>query len=327
MTAASAADRRVLLAFPRSFCAGVERAIATVEKALELCGPPVYVRRQIVHNSFVVAALEKRGAVFIDDVEQVPDEAVVIFSAHGVAPAVRSRAAARDLRVIDATCPLVTKVHHEASRLAAAGFEILLLGQEGHDEVVGIVGEAPDRVRVLDGADQVETLEVRDVNKVAWLSQTTLAVDETRDLVDQLGKRFPALAGPPSDDICYAAQNRQNAVKAMAPEADLVLVVGSGNSHNSNRLVEVAIDSGAGAAHLVGSAAEIDEAWLAGVTTVGLTSGASVPDLLVQQVLHWLAGRGYEHVEELHAAREPQVFALPHELTRPGTVASGRMRS
>jgi len=317
MTAASAVGRRVLLAFPRSFCAGVERAIATVEKALELYGPPVYVRRQIVHNSFVVEALEKRGAVFVDEIEQVPEEAVVIFSAHGVAPAVRSQAMARSLRTIDATCPLVTKVHHEASRLAAAGFEILLLGQEGHDEVVGVVGEAPDHVRVVDGPHQVDALEVRDANKVAWLSQTTLAVDETRDMVDQLGERFPALVGPPSDDICYAAQNRQNAVKAMASEADLVLVVGSGNSHNSNRLVHVAIQSGAGAAHLVESAGKIDEAWLTGVTTVGLTSGASVPDLLVRQVLHWLARRGYEHVEELHAARERQVFALPNELTRP----------
>ena len=309
-------DRRVLLAAPRGYCAGVDRAVVTVEKALELYGPPVYVRKQIVHNKHVVETLERRGAVFVDETDEVPEGATVIFSAHGVAPVVHEEAARLRLKTIDATCPLVTKVHHEARRFADDDVDILLIGHEGHEEVIGTSGEAPEHVHLVDGPDAVGSIEVRDPEKVAWLSQTTLSVDETMETVRRLRERFPKLVDPPSDDICYATQNRQVAVKDLAPEADLVVVVGSRNSSNSVRLVEVALEHGAGAAHLVDKADEIDESWLEGVTTVGVTSGASVPEVLVRDVLAWLAERGYGRVEEVVSAEESLLFSLPKELRR-----------
>src|SRR4051794_18671223 len=307
---------RVLLASPRGYCAGVDRAVLTVERALERYGAPVYVRKQIVHNSHVVARLERLGAVFVDETDEVPPEAVVVFSAHGVAPTVHEEAAARSLRTIDATCPLVTKVHAEARRFDREGFDILLIGHEGHEEVVGTTGEAPDRVHLVDGPAAVDTIEVRDPARVAWLSQTTLSVDETLETVAALRRRFPLLQDPPSDDICYATQNRQVAVKEIAAAADLVLVVGSANSSNSVRLVEVARDAGAGAAYLVDSVEHIDDGWLDGVGTVGVTSGASVPESLVLGVLGWLAERGDGDVDEVAAAEEALTFALPPELPR-----------
>ena len=282
--------------------------------ALDRFGPPVYVRRQIVHNTYVVSTLERRGAVFVSEVDEVPSGAVVVFSAHGIAPDVRRDAERRDLRTIDATCPLVTKVHNEARRFAAKDYDILLVGHEGHEEVVGTAGEAPSRVRLVDGADGAAQVEVRDPSKVVWLSQTTLSVDETVETVHALRERFPALLDPPSDDICYATQNRQAAVKVIAGQADLVIVVGSPNSSNSVRLVEVAKDYGAPAAHLVDDAGEVDESWLAGATTVGLTSGASVPEELVAAVLDKLAGHGFGDVEEGEAVEEHMTFALPREL-------------
>src|SRR5437660_3472059 len=285
--------KRVLLAEPRGYCAGVDRAVETVERALEKHGAPVYVRHEIVHNRHVVDTLAKAGAVFVDETDEVPEGAIVVFSAHGVAPTVHTSAADRKLQVIDATCPLVTKVHNEAKRFARDDYDILLIGHEGHEEVVGTAGEAPDHVQLVDGPDAVDDVTVRDEDKVIWLSQTTLSVDETMETVQRLRQRFPELQDPPSDDICYATQNRQVAVKAMAPECDLVLVVGSQNSSNSKRLVEVALQAGARASHLIDFAREIDEAWLDGVTTVGVTSGASVPDLLVMDVLAWLASRGW----------------------------------
>jgi 4-hydroxy-3-methylbut-2-enyl diphosphate reductase len=308
--------RRVLLAAPRGYCAGVDRAVVTVEKALELYGPPVYVRKQIVHNKHVVETLEASGAIFVDETDEVPEGATVIFSAHGVAPVVHEEAAARSLKTIDATCPLVTKVHHEARRFAAEDYDILLIGHEGHEEVIGTAGEAPSHVHLVDGPDGVERVQVRDPEKVAWLSQTTLSVDETLATVDKLRKRFPNLLDPPSDDICYATQNRQLAVKEMAGDAELVIVVGSRNSSNSVRLVEVALESGARASYLVDKADEISEAWLDGVTTVGVTSGASVPEILVRGVLEWLAERGYGQVQEVVSAEERLLFALPPELRR-----------
>jgi 4-hydroxy-3-methylbut-2-enyl diphosphate reductase len=308
--------RRVLLAKPRGYCAGVDRAVQTVEVALELYGPPVYVRKQIVHNLHVVAALEKRGAVFVEEAGEVPEGAVVVFSAHGVAPEVRDEAARRSLRTIDATCPLVTKVHNEARRFAAQGYDILLIGHEGHEEVVGTTGEAPGSIQLVDGPAGGATAQVRDPAKVAWLSQTTLSVDETQQTVAALRERFPLMIDPPSDDICYATQNRQAAVKAIAGEADLVLVVGSRNSSNSVRLVEVALDGGAGAAYLVEDASALRPEWLEGVSTVGLTSGASVPEGLVDGVLERLAESGFSKVEEVEAVPERMQFALPHELRR-----------
>jgi 4-hydroxy-3-methylbut-2-enyl diphosphate reductase len=308
--------RRVLLASPRGYCAGVDRAVQTVEKALERYGAPVYVRKQIVHNSHVVRTLEERGAIFVDETQEVPEGSIVVFSAHGVAPVVHDEAARRELRTIDATCPLVTKVHAEARRFAREDYDILLIGHEGHEEVVGTTGEAPERVILVDGPEAVADLVVRDPDKVAWLSQTTLSVDETLATVRALRQRFPNLVDPPSDDICYATQNRQVAVKQIAAAADLVLVVGSGNSSNSVRLVEVALDSGAGAAHLVDDVSHVDDGWLDGVSTVGVTSGASVPETLVRNVLEWLASRGYGDVEEVTAAEERLVFALPPELRR-----------
>jgi 4-hydroxy-3-methylbut-2-enyl diphosphate reductase len=307
---------RVLLAAPRGYCAGVDRAVVTVEKALETYGPPVYVRKQIVHNKHVVETLQERGAVFVEETDEVPEGATVVFSAHGVAPVVHVEARARGLRTIDATCPLVTKVHHEARRFADSDFDILLIGHEGHEEVVGTTGEAPEHIHLVDGPDDVANIVVRDPAKVAWLSQTTLSVDETLETVRRLRERFPALLDPPSDDICYATQNRQVAVKQIAAEADLMIVVGSTNSSNSVRLVEVALEAGAGAGHLVDRAADMDEAWLAGVRTVGVTSGASVPEILVRGVLDWLAERGYGEVEEVVSAQESLLFALPQNLRR-----------
>ncbi|MEW1912812.1 4-hydroxy-3-methylbut-2-enyl diphosphate reductase [Kitasatospora sp. NPDC085895] len=310
------AQRRVLLAAPRGYCAGVDRAVIAVEKALEQYGAPIYVRKQIVHNKYVVQTLEKKGAIFVDETEEVPEGAIVVFSAHGVAPSVHDEAKAGKLATIDATCPLVTKVHKEAVRFAEEDYDILLVGHEGHEEVIGTMGEAPDRIHLVDGAEDVARVRVRDESKVVWLSQTTLSVDETMATVGELQKRFPLLVSPPSDDICYATQNRQVAVKKLAPETDLLIVVGSKNSSNSVRLVEVGLEYGAKAAHLVDFADEIDEAWLEGVTTVGLTSGASVPEILVDGVLEFLAERGYADVETVKTAEEHLQFSLPKELRR-----------
>ncbi|HWB67322.1 MAG TPA: 4-hydroxy-3-methylbut-2-enyl diphosphate reductase [Mycobacteriales bacterium] len=324
MTSAASSTKRVLLAAPRGYCAGVDRAVQTVELALERYGAPVYVRKQIVHNSHVVANLEARGAVFVEETEEVPEGAVVVFSAHGVAPSVHDEAAGRQLRTIDATCPLVTKVHAEARRFAREDLDILLIGHEGHEEVIGTTGEAPDRVHLVAGPEAVADVEVRDPSRVAWLSQTTLSVDETLATVAALRERFPKLIDPPSDDICYATQNRQAAVKAIAAASDLVLVVGSTNSSNSVRLVEVAREAGARAAYLVDDVSHIDPAWLDGVTTVGVTSGASVPESLVAAVLAWLAEHGYGDVEEVAAAEERISFALPNEFRQPRRAASLR---
>ncbi|MDF3292050.1 4-hydroxy-3-methylbut-2-enyl diphosphate reductase [Streptomyces sp. RB6PN23] len=309
-------SRRVLLAAPRGYCAGVDRAVITVEKALEQYGAPIYVRKEIVHNKYVVQTLEKKGAIFVDETEEVPEGSIVIFSAHGVAPVVHEEAAERRLASIDATCPLVTKVHKEAQRFAGEDYDILLIGHEGHEEVIGTMGEAPDRIHLVDGPEDVAKLEVRDEKKLVWLSQTTLSVDETMETVDRLKDRFPALVSPPSDDICYATQNRQVAVKQIGADADLVIVVGSRNSSNSKRLVEVALQAGAKDAHLVDFADEIDEAWLDGVSTVGVTSGASVPEILVEGVLEWLAERGFADVEVVTSAEEHIQFSLPKELRR-----------
>jgi 4-hydroxy-3-methylbut-2-en-1-yl diphosphate reductase len=308
--------RRVLLAKPRGYCAGVDRAVQTVEAALERFGPPVYVRKQIVHNTHVVRSLEERGAIFVEEAAEVPEGGLVVFSAHGIAPQVREEAAQRRLRTIDATCPLVTKVHNEARRFAAQGYDILLIGHEGHEEVVGTTGEAPGRIYLVDGPAGRDAVQVRDPRKVAWLSQTTLSVDETNETVAALRERFPELLDPPSDDICYATQNRQAAVKQIAAESDLVIVVGSRNSSNSVRLVEVALDAGADAAYLVDDASGIEQAWLDGVTTVGVTSGASVPEDLVSGVLDRLAHSGFGSITEVEAVPERMVFALPHELRR-----------
>ena len=308
--------RRVLLAKPRGYCAGVDRAVQTVEKALERFGAPVYVRKQIVHNTHVVRTLEKRGAIFVEETDEVPEGAVVVFSAHGVAPEVHKEAKDRSLRAIDATCPLVTKVHNEARRFAAQGYEIMLIGHEGHEEVVGTTGEAPASIHLVDGPEDAAKIEVADPEKVAWLSQTTLSVDETNQTVTALRERFPQLIDPPSDDICYATQNRQVAVKQIASESDVVIVVGSANSSNSVRLVEVAHEAGAPAAYLVDDASAIDPAWLESVTTVGLTSGASVPENLVDEVLERLAEVGFDAVEEAAAVNETVTFALPPALRR-----------
>ena len=301
--------KRVLLAKPRGYCAGVDRAVITVEKALEMYGAPVYVRKEIVHNKHVVQTLRARGAIFVDETDAVPEGARVVFSAHGVSPAVHEQARQRNLRTIDATCPLVTKVHAEARRFARDDYDILLIGHDGHEEVEGTAGEAPEHVQLVDGPDGADTAQVRDESKIVWLSQTTLSVDETMETVERLRRRFPAMQDPPSDDICYATQNRQVAVKAMAPECDLVLVVGSRNSSNSVRLVEVALLAGAGAAHLVDVAGEIDSVWLDGVETVGVTSGASVPEILVTDVLAWLAAQGATEVEELRLTEEHLRFS------------------
>jgi 4-hydroxy-3-methylbut-2-enyl diphosphate reductase len=294
----------------------VDRAVIAVEKALEQYGAPVYVRHEIVHNKYVVQTLEKKGAIFVERTEEVPPGNIVMFSAHGVAPVVHEEAARGKLATIDATCPLVTKVHKEAVRFANEDYDILLIGHEGHEEVIGTSGEAPDHITLVDGPSDVAKVEVRDESKVVWLSQTTLSVDETMETVDALKEKFPQLISPPSDDICYATQNRQLAVKQMGAEAELVIVVGSRNSSNSKRLVEVAKLAGSREAYLVDYASEIDEAWLQGVTTVGVTSGASVPEVLVEEVLEWLSQRGYGDVELVKAAEESITFSLPKELRR-----------
>ena len=310
------AEKQVLLAAPRGYCAGVDRAVVTVEKALDLYGAPVYVRKQIVHNKHVVANLESRGAIFVEELHQVPEGETVVFSAHGVSPAVHAEAESRGLKTIDATCPLVTKVHHEAKRFAGEDYDILLIGHAGHEEVEGTAGEAPEHIQLVQGPQDVDAIVVRDPAKVAWLSQTTLSVDETLETVDAIRKRFPLLLDPPSDDICYATQNRQLAVKEIAKDSDLVIVVGSGNSSNSVRLVEVALEAGAGSAYRVDDAAEIDPTWLDGVGTVSVTSGASVPEELVQGVLSFLAERGYPDARAVHSAEESLIFSLPKELRR-----------
>jgi 4-hydroxy-3-methylbut-2-enyl diphosphate reductase len=307
-------SKRVLLAAPRGYCAGVDRAVVAVEKSLELYGAPVYVRKEIVHNKHVVSTLEKRGVIFVNETDEVPEGATVVFSAHGVSPAVHEAAAARNLKTIDATCPLVTKVHNEVKRFADDETEILLIGHNGHEEVEGTAGEAPGKVRIVDGLDEARTIQPTPGKKLVWLTQTTLSVDETMQSVAILKDRFPEIANPPSDDICYATQNRQEAIKAIAPQADLVIVVGSTNSSNSVRLVEVALEYGAKAAYLVDYAAEVKDEWFAGVETIGVTSGASVPEILVDDLLKHLGAHGYGDVEEVRATEETLLFALPKEL-------------
>ena len=305
---------RILLATPRGYCAGVDRAVDAVEKALELYGAPVYVRKEIVHNKYVVETLSRRGAIFVSETEEVPEGARVVFSAHGVSPQVHAEAAARQLETIDATCPLVTKVHKQAVRFAKDDYDILLIGHTGHEEVEGTQGEAPEHIQVVNGPEDVDQVTVRDPERVVWISQTTLSVDETLKTVHLLRERFPHLIDPPSDDICYATQNRQGAIKAMAPDCDAVIVVGSANSSNSVRLVEVALEYGAGAAYRVDTADEVDPEWLEGVTTVGLTSGASVPEILVREVVEKLHGLGYPEVELVTTANEGIRFTLPKNL-------------
>jgi 4-hydroxy-3-methylbut-2-enyl diphosphate reductase len=308
--------KRVLLAAPRGYCAGVDRAVITVEKALALYGAPVYVRKQIVHNVHVVASLEAKGAIFVEETDEVPEGKTVVFSAHGVSPLVHEQAAARNLKTIDATCPLVTKVHHEVRRFATEDSEILLIGHHGHEEVEGTAGEAPDRVRIVDGLDGARTIQPTPGKNLVWLSQTTLSVDETMEAVAILKERFPEIQAPPSDDICYATQNRQEAIKEIAPQADLVIVVGSRNSSNSVRLVEVALEYGAKASYLIDYAEEIQDGWFTGVETIGLTSGASVPEILVKDVLATLHEHGFKDVQEVTAAEESLLFALPPELRK-----------
>jgi 4-hydroxy-3-methylbut-2-enyl diphosphate reductase len=307
---------RVLLAAPRGYCAGVDRAVVTVEKALDLYGAPVYVRKQIVHNKHVVTSLEKKGAIFVEETDQVPEGSIVVFSAHGVSPLVHQQAAARNLKTIDATCPLVTKVHQEARRFAADDLQILLIGHEGHEEVEGTAGEAPNHVKLVDGPGEARSIEIDNSRPVAWLSQTTLSVDETLETVAILRERFPQLQDPPSDDICYATQNRQTAIKEIAPETELVLVVGSKNSSNSVRLVEVAKEYGAKNAYLIDYASEVRDEWFEGVETIGVTSGASVPELLVRDLLEELSRRGYGEVETVTATEESLIFAIPPELRK-----------
>ncbi|WP_259177366.1 4-hydroxy-3-methylbut-2-enyl diphosphate reductase [Mycetocola sp. BIGb0189] len=311
-----AGPKRVLLAAPRGYCAGVDRAVIAVEKALNLYGAPVYVRKQIVHNVHVVSELEAQGAIFVDEVDEVPEGSHIVFSAHGVSPAVVNAAADRHLQAIDATCPLVTKVHREAVRFARADQEILLIGHEGHEEVEGTAGHAPERTTIVNGPEDVDKITVKDPDNVVWLSQTTLSVDETMETVRLLRERFPNLKNPPSDDICYATQNRQVAIKKVAVGADLVIVVGSANSSNSVRLVEVALEYGAKAAYRVDYSSEIKQEWLDGVQTVGVTSGASVPEVLVDEVLRDLAGAGYGDVQEVKTAEEDLMFSLPKELRK-----------
>ena len=308
--------KKVLLAAPRGYCAGVDRAVVTVEKALATYGAPIYVRKEIVHNKFVVSTLEKKGAIFVNETDQVPEGATVVFSAHGVSPAVHEAAASRQLKTIDATCPLVTKVHNEVKRFADEDTEILLIGHHGHEEVEGTAGEAPDRVLIVDGLDGARTIQPTPGKKLVWLSQTTLSVDETLESVRILRERFPEIASPPSDDICYATQNRQEAIREIAPQTDLVLVVGSKNSSNSVRLMEVAKEYGAKASYLIDFASEVNPEWFDGVETIGVTSGASVPEILVRELLEHLATLGYSDVEEVRAKEENLTFALPPELRK-----------
>lgn len=308
-----ATKRRVLLAAPRGYCAGVERAVETVEKSIQMIGAPIYVRKEIVHNRHVVENLKERGAIFVEEADEVPEGETVVFSAHGVAPAVRAEAAERNLKAIDASCPLVTKVHNEAKRYAREGYQILLIGHEGHEEVVGTAGEAPEHITIVNGPEHARTVEVNGP-KIAWLSQTTLSVDETLETVAILRDRFPDLVDPPSDDICYATQNRQMAVKLLAPDCDVLIVVGSINSSNSVRLVEVGLQAGAGHGVRIDGVQELTDDVLSGASTVGLTSGASVPESLVQDVLSWLAERGFDDVETVEATHETMAFSLPKEL-------------
>jgi 4-hydroxy-3-methylbut-2-enyl diphosphate reductase len=308
--------KRVLLAAPRGYCAGVDRAVITVEKALALYGAPVYVRKQIVHNIHVVTSLEAKGAIFVDETDEIPEGKTVVFSAHGVSPMVHQEAAARNLKTIDATCPLVTKVHHEVRRFATEDAEILLIGHHGHEEVEGTAGEAPDKVRIVDGLEGARTIQPTPGKNLIWLSQTTLSVDETMETVAILKERFPDIQAPPSDDICYATQNRQEAIKVIAPQADLVIVVGSQNSSNSVRLAEVALEYGAKVSHLIDYAEEIQDHWFTDVETIGVTSGASVPEILVKDVLATLAEHGFRDVQEITAAEESLLFALPPELRK-----------
>jgi 4-hydroxy-3-methylbut-2-enyl diphosphate reductase len=305
-----------LLAAPRGYCAGVDRAVIAVEKALDHYGAPVYVRKQIVHNKHVVASLEARGAVFVNEVDDVPEGCILVFSAHGVSPAVVAAAEARNLNTIDATCPLVTKVHREVQRFAKDDYDILLIGHEGHEEVEGTAGEAPDIVQIVDKDDSIASVKVRDPKKLIWLSQTTLSVDETMQTVVKLREKYPTLQNPPSDDICYATQNRQVAIKKVGAESDLVIVVGSANSSNTVRLVEVALEAGAKAAYRVDFASEIQESWFDGVETVGVSSGASVPEELVNEVLDYLAGREFNDVRTVQTAEEDVQFSLPKELRK-----------
>ena len=325
--------KRILLAAPRGYCAGVDRAVDAVEQALAHYGAPIYVRKEIVHNKYVVEALSRRGAIFVSETDEVPEGARVVFSAHGVSPAVHQEAAARHLATIDATCPLVTKVHKQAIRFAKDDYDIILVGHTGHEEVEGTQGEAPERIQVVNGPHEVDRVQVRDPEKVVWISQTTLSVDETLETVRLLRERFPHLADPPGDDICYATQNRQGAVKAIAPRVDVMIVVGSGNSSNSVRLKEVALEAGAPAAHRVDYASEIDPAWVEAATTVGLTSGASVPEILVREVVERLNGLGFGEVEQVRTATEKITFALPKNLRADlkagagaGAPAHGRRR-
>ncbi len=309
-------SKRVLLAAPRGYCAGVDRAVIAVEKALDHYGSPVYVRKQIVHNKHVVSSLEKRGAIFVEEVDEVPTGSVLVFSAHGVSPAVVAAAEARGLNTIDATCPLVTKVHREVQRFASEDYDILLIGHEGHEEVEGTAGEAPDIVQIIDKDESIAGARVRDPKKLIWLSQTTLSVDETMETVVKLRKKFPDLQNPPSDDICYATQNRQVAIKKVGAASDLVIVVGSANSSNTVRLVEVALEAGAKASYRVDFASEIKDEWFEGVETVGVSSGASVPEELVDEVLVYLAERGYGDVRTVQTAEEDIQFSLPPELRK-----------
>ena len=304
---------RVLLAAPRGYCAGVDRAVETVERALLAFGAPIYVRKQIVHNLPVVRDLESKGAIFVEELEEVPLGATVILSAHGVAPEVYAQARARELRVIDATCPLVTKVHNEAKKFARDGYHIVLIGHEGHEEVVGTMGEASSSITLIGAPDEADALDLPAEDKVAYLSQTTLSVDETNDVIERLRARFPVIQGPPREDICYATQNRQTAVKVLAEKADVVLVIGSDNSSNSNRLAEVAAARGA-RSYLIDDETEIEDAWLEGARTVGITSGASAPEWLVDRVVGWFRARGVDDVEEVRVVEEDVHFALPKEL-------------
>jgi 4-hydroxy-3-methylbut-2-en-1-yl diphosphate reductase len=308
--------KRVLLAAPRGYCAGVDRAVITVEKALALYGAPVYVRKQIVHNIHVVTSLEAKGAIFVDETDEIPEGKTVVFSAHGVSPKVHEEAAARNLKTIDATCPLVTKVHHEVRRFATEDAEILLIGHHGHEEVEGTAGEAPDKVRIVDGLEGARTIQPTPGKNLIWLSQTTLSVDETMETVAILKERFPDIQAPPSDDICYATQNRQEAIKVIAPQADLVIVVGSQNSSNSVRLAEVALEYGAKVSHLIDYADEIQDHWFTNVETIGVTSGASVPEILVKDVLATLAEHGFSDVQELPPRKKLYSFSLPPELRK-----------
>jgi 4-hydroxy-3-methylbut-2-enyl diphosphate reductase len=311
----AAAPERLLLAAPRGYCAGVDRAVQTVERALELYGPPVYVRKEIVHNKHVVEQLRARGAVFVDQETEVPEGETVVFSAHGVAPSVHANAETRSLRTIDATCPLVTKVHVEAKKFAAQGYTIVLIGHAGHEEVEGTMGEAPDHIVLIETEDDVDRLEVDDPERVAYISQTTLSVDETTAIIARLRERFPAIVGPRTDDICYATTNRQAAVRQMARECDLVLVIGSRNSSNSNRLVEVARDHGA-ESHLIDNEAQVREEWLDGKRTVGISSGASAPEELVQRLVEFFRARGTREVAEFEVVQEDVRFMLPKEIRK-----------